>query len=228
MKAYKYKLKPSKQIAQKLERVLDGCRELYNAGLQERRDAYKTKGISINYLIQANQLPEIKETRDDIAKIHAQVLQDVLRRLNKSFDSFFRRIKQGEKAGYPRFKGKAFFHSFTYPQAGAKGGYRIVGKKLHLSKIGKIPFHLSRPLEGTIKTCTIKREADGWYVIFTVEENQSRLFAKTGKTTGVDVGIENFATLTNGEQIENPKYLRKAERRLKTAQRNLRTSRKIT
>src|ERR1044071_2498900 len=123
MKAYKYKLKPSKQIVRKLESVLDGCRELYNGGLAERRSAYKTSRISINYLQQANQLPDIKVDRPDIALIHAQTLQDVLRRLNKTFEAFFRRVKAGQTAGYPRFKAKSRFNSFTYPQAGAKGGY---------------------------------------------------------------------------------------------------------
>src|SRR5436309_2363553 len=146
MKAYKYKLKPSKQIAKKLESVLDGCRELYNSGLQERRDAYKTNRISINYLTQANQLPDIKADRVDIANIHSQVLQDVLRRLNKSFEAFFQRVKKGQTSGYPRFKAKSRCNSFTYPQAGAKGGYRIIGNKHHLSKIGKIKLHLSRPI----------------------------------------------------------------------------------
>jgi putative transposase len=217
LKAYKYKLNPSDYIEQKLDGVLNGCRELYNAGLQERRDAYKLSKVSINYLTQQNQLPAIRKDRPDISNIYSQVLQDVLRRLDKAFDAFFLRIKKGQTPGYPRFKGKQRYNSFTYPQS----GFRLEGNKLHLSKIGKIKLHLSRPVEGKIKTCQIKGEADGWYVIFTVEENQSRFFAKTGKTTGVDVGIENFAALGNGEMIDNPKFFRKAERRLKISQRSL-------
>jgi putative transposase len=96
-----------------------------------------------------------------------------------------------------------------------------VGDKLHLSKIGSCRIHLSRPIEGRIKTCTIKREADGWYVIFAVEENQCRFFPKTGKRVGIDVGVENFATLSNGEAIANPEYLRESERELKSAQRKV-------
>jgi putative transposase len=107
--------------------------------------------------------------------------------------------------------------SFTYPQS----GFRLEGDKLHLSKIGSCRVRLSRPVEGTIKTCSIKREADGWYVIFTVEENQSRFFPKTGETVGLDIGIENFATLSTGETVENPELLRETERELKTAQRRV-------
>lgn len=222
MKAYRFKLKPSQQIGHKLEGTLDICRELYNGGLQERRDAYKLAGKSINFHNQAIQLPEIKQTREDVANINAQVLQDVLRRLSKAFDNFFRRIEQGaEKPGYPRFKGKFRYNSFTYPQGGKRAGFKLIGKKLYLSKIGSMKVFLTQPILGTIKTCTIKREADGWYVIFAVEEIQSRFLPKTGQTTGIDVGIENFATLTNGEVIENPKHYRKAEKRLKTAQRKV-------
>jgi putative transposase len=219
VKAYKFKLRPSKRVEQDFERTLDICRELYNAALQERRDAYRFSGISIKYTNQANQLPEIKKERLDVGLVHSQVLQDVLRRLDKSFDGFFRRIAKGEKAGYPRFKGKTRYDSFTYPQKGFE--LNVEGKKLWLSKIGSVKVHLSRPIEGTIKTCQIKREADGWYVIFAVEEKTCPYFPKTGKSIGIDVGIESFATPSEGKPIENPQYLRKAERRLKTAQRNV-------
>ena len=87
--------------------------------------------------------------------------------------------------------------------------------------MGSVRLHLSRPVEGTIKTCTIKREVDGWFVIFAVEENQCSYCPKTGASVGVDVGLENFATLSTGEAIANPQYLRQAERQLKTAQRTV-------
>ena len=219
MKAYKFKIKPSNRVKTTFERWLDGCRELYNAALQERRDAYQINGISINYHSQSAQLPQIKGIREDIAHINAQVLQDTLRRLSKAFDAFFRRLKAGQTPGYPRFKGKARFDSFTFPQM--KGSFRLEGNKLHLSKIGSCRVRLSRPVEGTIKTCTIKREPDGWYVIFAVEENQCRFFPKTGEAVGIDVGIENFATLSTGETVENPEFLRESESELKTAQRRV-------
>src|SRR5262249_25372448 len=161
---------------------------LYNAAIQERRDAYQINRLSINYHAQAVQLPQIKQVRQDLGEVHSQVLQDTLRRVEKAFDAFFRRVKNGEKPGYPRFKSASRFDSFPYPQS----GFRIEDDKLHLSKIGSCRVRLSRPIEGTIKTCIIKREADGWYVIFAAEENQSRFFPKTGQT----VGIENFATFS--------------------------------
>ena len=217
MKAYKFKIRMNTKFQAGCTQSLDICRELYNAGLQERHDAWKINQTSINYHKQALQLPAIKQVREDVANVYSQVLQDTLQRLGKTFDAFFQRVKHGGTPGFPRFKGKAFFSSFCYPQS----GFRLEGDKLYLSKIGSCRVRLSRPVEGTIKTCTIKREADGWFVIFTVEENQSRWFPKTGDVAGVDVGIENFATLSTGEVIENPKLLRQAERRVQTAQRQV-------
>ena len=217
MKAYKFKLKINPKFEQACVSTLDTCRELYNASLQERRDAYQINRISLNYNSQSAQLPDLKAIRPDIAAVYSQVLQDVLRRCQKAFDNFFRRVKAGEEPGYPRFKGKAFFDSFVYPQS----GFSLEGDKLHLSKIGSCRVRLSQPIEGKIKTCTIKREADGWYVIFAVENNQSRFIPRTGKAIGIDLGIECFATLSNGIPIENPKHYRAAEGELKTAQRRV-------
>lgn len=216
-KAFKYKLRVSRAVDEKLTATLDICRELYNVALQERRDAYRAAGVSLNYYTQASQLPSIKAERADVAAVHSQVLQDTLRRVQRAFDGFFRRIKAGEKAGYPRFRNKHRYSSFTFPQT----GWKIEGDKLALSKIGSCRLRLSRPIEGTIKTATLKREADGWYISFSVEMNQCRYIPRTGETVGVDVGIENFATLSTGEVITNPQHLRQAERRLKTAQRGV-------
>jgi putative transposase len=217
LKAYKYKLKTNAKFEAACIAALDVCRELYNAALQERRDAYRINGISINYHAQAVQLPQIKQIRQDVGGVHSQVLQDTLRRVDKTFDAFFRRVKNGETPGYPRFKPASRYDSFTYPQS----GFRLEGDKLHLSKIGSCRVRLSRPIEGIIKTCMIKRDVDGWYVVFAVEENQCRFFPKTGDAVGIDVGIENFATLSTGEVVESPEFLRESEAELKTAQRKV-------
>jgi putative transposase len=217
VKCYKFKFRHNAKFEAACNLTLDLCRELYNSALQERRDAYQIKGVSINYHAQAIQLPEIKEIREDVGGVYSQVLQDVLRRMEKTFAGFFRRVKEGKIPGYPRFKPASRYDSFTYPQS----GFRLSGDRLHLSKIGSCRIHLSRPIEGTIKTCTIKREVDGWYVSFAVEENQCRFYPKTGERVGIDVGIENFATLSTGEAISNPKFLRESERELKTAQRRV-------
>src|SRR6266516_2596192 len=165
-KAFKYRLSPTKKQEAILIWTLDKCRELYNAALQERKDAYRMAGKSITYYYQANQLPEIKEIREEYQDIHSQVLQDVLRRVKKAFDAFFRRCNLAKEAGYPRFQGKNRYDSFCYPQ----GGYSLTADhRLCLSKIGSIKVKLHRQLIGTVKTCTIKREGDAWYVVFACE-----------------------------------------------------------
>lgn len=223
MKAYKYRLKPSAKIIAIFESWLALLCELYNAGVQERRDAYRINHLSINYKAQANQLPEIKKDRPEFARIHSQVMQNALKRVESAFDGFFRRVKEGQTPGYPRFRSSIRYDSFTYPQS----GFSLKGKKLQLSKIGTVTIHLSRPIEGEIKTCMIKREADGWYVIFAVEEPKKKAEPAPKESVGVDVGIESFATLSDDEAapIENPQYFRGAEKDLKKAQR--RVSRRV-
>lgn len=108
----------------------------------------------------------MKELRPEYTGIHSQVLQDILRRVDKVMKAFFRRVKNGEKAGYPRFKGYHRFDSFTYVQAGFSLTH---DSRVCLSKIGSIKVKLHRPIEGTIKTCTIKKEVDHWYIVFSCE-----------------------------------------------------------
>lgn len=212
--AYKFRLYPTRKQAEMLTWTLDRARELYNAALQERRDAYRMVGTSISYDDQANQLPAIKEIRPEYHDIHSQVLQDVLRRVKKAFDSFFCRVKQGKEPGYPRFQGSNHYDSFTYPQR----GYGLThDNRISLSKIGSIKVKLHRQISGTIKTCTIKREGDTWYVVFACEVTPEPLSEKC-EATGIDLGLLHFATLSDGRTIENPRYYRRAEKHLKKFQ----------
>lgn len=217
MKSYKFKIRrPNKTIVQKFEQTLDLCRELYNAGLQERRDAWKINQTFISFYDQQKQLPEIKKIRTDLNSVYSRVLEDVLMRLDKTFKSFFNRVKKSEKAGYPRFKNKNCYDSFCYTQS----GFRLDGNNLSLSKIGKVKIYLSQNIVGKVKTCIIKREVSGWFVVFTVE-TEKELLPKTGKSVGIDAGIENFLTLSNGEQIPNFKYFESSQKKLRVAQRSV-------
>lgn len=216
-KSYKFRIsKPSKAVQERLETTLYLCRDLYNCALQERRDAYKLNRISLNYYDQAKQLPEIKQTNPEYKEIHSQVLQDVLKRLDKSFQNFFRRVKAGVKAGFPRFKGKNFFDSFCYTQS----GFSLSGNRLTLSKIGKVKIKLSRNVIGKVKQCRIKKEINNWFVIFTVETAIEPL-PKTGESVGMDAGISAFLTLSDGTQIDNFKYYESTQKKLRIAQRRV-------
>ena len=218
-KTFKYRLCPTAAQVAQLETIVRVCRELYNAALQERRDAWRMQQVSINYYQQKAQLPAIRQLRDDCAAIHSQVLQDVILRVDRTFQAFFRRVKAGATPGYPRFKGRARYSSFTYPQWGH--GASLVGDRLLLSKIGHLAVRWSRPLEGMPKTVTISKEADGWYACFSCAGVPMRPLPRTGEETGIDLGLESFATLADGRQIENPWPYRKAEQALKRAQRRV-------
>lgn len=214
-KAFKFRIYPTEKQIGKLEWTLRRCKELYNAALQERRDAYKMCGVSVSYYTQNKQLPEIKEIREEYRDIHSQVLQDVLTRVDKAMDNFFRRVKNGEKPGYPRFQSGDRYDSFTYTQS----GFEIIKGKLNLSKIGRGKIKLHREIVGKIKTCTMKREADQWYVVFTTEYefDPSMAFHPTTREVGVDLGINSFAALSDGTFIENPRYYRNEEEKIQAA-----------
>jgi putative transposase len=181
--------------------------------LEQRKLAYKLRNISLTFYTQKKELPKVKEEFPEFKQVYSQVLQDVCQRLDQTFQAFFRRLKNGEKAGYPRFRGKNRYDSFTYPQS----GYKLEGKYLKLSKIGKVRIKLHRQIEGKMKTCTIKRKNGKYYACFACEievESQS-----TGKQVGVDLGVKHLAVTSDGEFFEHPKYLRESERKLKKLQR---------
>lgn len=220
-KAYKYKLKPTLVQARLLDRTLMLCRHVYNAAIGERREAYCMRGISLTYYHQKAELPGIKEAMPEYAEVNSQVLQDVVLRVERAFQAFFRRVKAGETPGYPRFHGKDRYNSFTYPQVGEHGGARLDNGFMVLSKIGRVAVRWSRPIEGTPKTVTISREADGWYIVISCADVPAQPLPPTGQETGIDLGLESFATLADGTMIHNPRCYRRAERRLKTAQRKV-------
>jgi putative transposase len=218
-KTYKYKLQPTAEQEGAMAFVLRRCRELYNAGLQERRDAWQKCGVSITAASQSAQLPAIKEVRPEYRDVHSQVLQDVLTRLDRAFQAFFRRVNAGETPGYPRFQGPNRYNSFTYKQVG--NGATLDNGFLVLSKIGRLAVRWSRPLGGMPKTVTVSREADGWYACFSCAGVPIQPLPLTGQETGIDLGLESFATLATGEPIANPRLFRVAERHLKRAQRRV-------
>ncbi len=218
--AYKFRLYPTKKQEQKLFWTLARCRELYNAALSERRDAYKYAGKSVSYYEQKRELPEIKaEIREEYQDIHSQVLQEVLLRLDKALKAFFRRIKNGEEPGYPRFQGRNRYDSFTYPQA---GGFSLTHDgRICLSKIGSMKVKLHREIKGTIKTATIKHEAEHWYIIFSCEVKQPEPLPVAESEVGIDLGVTHFAALFDGTFIESPRHFRKTEKKLAKLQQAL-------
>ncbi|GCE09799.1 transposase [Dictyobacter aurantiacus] len=236
MRTYKYRLYPTRKQQETLQWTLDRARELYNAALQERRDtwaiikhhpnfydeewrkqAIKDHGRSCYR--QINELPDVKEVRDEYNDIYSQVLQETLKRVDKAYKAFFRRVQNGEKAGYPRYQGRDRYHSFCYPQS----GFSLEGNRLVLSKIGHLKIKVHRPVQGTIKTCTIKREGDCWYVCFAceIEATLEKHTPYTDEAVGIDLGLCHFAALSTGDIIENPRFFRQAEKKITGMQQEL-------
>jgi putative transposase len=218
-KTFKEKLKPTPQQERQLELVLWRCRDLYNAALEERKTAYQRRGVSLSRFDQEAELKEVRAAFPDYEGIHSHVLQDVLARLDKAYQAFFRRLKAREKAGYPRFQGRNRYHSFTFKEYA--NGARLNNGFLVLSKLGRIAVRWSRPLEGTPKTVTISREADGWYVSFSCAEVPMQPLPATGQVTGVDVGLKAFLVTADGQTVENPRHYRQGEKRLAKCQRRV-------
>lgn len=216
LKTYKYRLFPTKRQKQLLQEQLDECRWLYNHFLEERKNAWEKEKKSISYFDQSQSIPSLKNEHESLKKVYSQVLQNVADRMDKSFANFFRRVKVGkEEPGYPRFKGYHRYDSFTYKQFGF--GWRIKNDQLNLFKIGSIKIKLHRPVKGILKTCIIRRKAGKWYACFFVEYKPERLH-KNKKAVGIDVGLENFATFSNKEQIANPRFFKSEEKALAKAQ----------
>jgi putative transposase len=215
-KTFKYRLFTTRFQSELLDAQLGEACRLYNAALQERRDAWKQR-VSINYYTQANQLKEIRAA-GDLGLANFSCCQDILGRVNKTYEAFFRRVKRGEKAGYPRFKSRRRFDSITFPSSG--DGIKLNDNTLRVQGIGQIEVKLHRPVGGKVKTVTIKRECGKWYACFSVECEAKPLPANANEV-GVDVGLEKFATMSDYKSLPNPRWYQKAEAKVRRAQRKV-------
>jgi putative transposase len=219
LKAFKYRIYPTKAQRSKMEQTLELCRWTYNETLAYRKNSFEQEGKSISKYETHNLLPEWKKNKPELKGVFSQTLQNVQERVDLAFKAFFRRVKAGETPGYPRFKGNGWYDSFTYPQL----GFKLSSGKLRLSKIGDIRIKLHRPIEGKIKRLTVRRSSTGkWFACFSVEiDDPPKPPWKDGLMAGIDVGLESFATLSNGEKIDNPRFFRSEEKALAKAQRRL-------
>jgi len=219
LKSYRYRLFPTKSQVSVLERQLELCRQVYNDTLAYRKNAWEKEQRHVNRFETQNRLPQLKVDHPEYKEVHSLTLQNVVLRVELAFKAFFRRIKSDENPGYPRFKSRGRYDSITYPQS----GFGLDSGKLHLSKIGDIKINLHRPIEGKIKTCTIRRMPTGnWFACFSVDMGEVPLPPwKDGSVVGIDVGLESFATFSNGEKIANPRFFREEEKELARVQRKL-------
>jgi putative transposase len=214
-KSFQYRLRLTKKQKRTLDKMLDGCRWLYNLFLEQRILSFEELGVSLTKCQQLMFLPELKEDKPELKEIHSQVLQNIADRLDKAFQAFFRRHKAGEKPGFPRFRGVHRYNSICYPQS----GFDIVDGCLKLSKVGSLRIKMHRPIEGTIKTCTLRKTASGdWNVSFSCEVEIKPAEPKE-EAVGIDMGLSHFAVFSNKEKIANPRFFKKAEKKLAKIQR---------
>ncbi len=210
---FRYRIYPSKKQIGKLDKTLSDCCFIYNKLLERKINAYKEDKTNLT------QFDLNKITQEFDVPVHSQVKQNISKRINDAFNSFFRRVREKKgKVGFPRFKNMNRYKSITYPQS----GFRLLSdKKLFVSKVGNIPIVLHRVPKGKLKTFCIKRTAIGWFAIFSCADVPLKKIKVKNNHIGIDVGIENFAVLSDGTKIENPKFLMKAERKLARLQRRL-------
>ncbi len=221
-KTFKYRLLANPQVFLKADYWLELCRRLYNAALEQRITIYRQNKGSISCFSQIKQLPELKAAFSEYHDVGSQVLQEVLERLDKAYDGFFRRVKNGDTPGFPRFKDRNRYDSFTLKQA----GWKLDGKYLSIRNVGRFKLRLSRPIEGDVKTVTICRASTGkWYVCFSCDNVSTKPLPQTGRSVGIDVGCESFLTTSEGMKVENPRFSKKSQDIL--AMRQQRLSRRV-
>ena len=211
------RLRPTSRQHTALAACVEAHRELYNAALQERRDAWSHSKTRVYYGDQSAQLTEIRAARPDQAAWSFSSQQATLRRLNKAFAGFFRRVK----AGYPRFKGAARFDSVEWPKDGDGARWLPEQRRVYLQGIGQVKVHVHRPVQGRVKTIQIKHQGRRWMLVLSCDDVPTNPLPATGRQAGVDVGIVSFATTSDGEHIDNPRWGRAAAARLAVAQQRL-------
>lgn len=225
LKAYKYRIYPTSGQARVLNQLLEECRWLYNRTLAYRKDAWEQEQKQVDWHETKRLIPIYKKSsRPSLSKVYSQVLQNVTERVDLAFKAFFRRLKAGEEPGHPRFKSYGRYDSMTYAQS----GFKVDGEWLDLSKVGRLWMVLHRPIEGVIKTLTVRRSSTNkWYVCFSCEIETDPLVS-SDRVVGIDVGLSAFATLSTGESVKNPRFFRVEQKVLAYVQRRLSREKKGT
>lgn len=223
-KAFKYRVFTNANQERELNIALETHRRLYNTYLDYRELAFSQYGVTLSSIDCSRWFKGQRRTNPFFARINFSSAQATMRRLDRAFAASFRRVKAGEKPGFPRFKGRDFFDSIEFPAYG--DGIKLVNGKLRVTNVGLIRIKMHRPIEGKIKTATLKREAGKWYAVFSCDLGDVAVGPSTNPSVGIDVGLESFLTTSDGEQEPNPRYQKEALPELRRAQRSLARKRK--
>ncbi len=220
-RAYKFRVYPTSGQASRLAQCLRDHQRLYNAALEERREAWRMRRASIRYGQQSGQLKDIRGFDPDQARWSFSSQQATLRRLDKAMAAFYRRCKAGQKAGYPRFKALDRWDSVEWPSDGDGCRWKPDMGRVYLQGVGHVKVHAHRPVQGRVKTISAKREGRRWYVVLSCDDVPARPIPATGREVGLDVGVARFATTSDGEVIASPRYTRKSADEMAAAQQSL-------
>lgn len=219
-KAFKFRLYPNRSQTEALETMLETHRRLYNDALAERRNVYESEQRTVSYGEQSGHLKEARKSNPFLAATNFSSTQATLRRLDRAFKAFFRRIKCGEAPGYPRFKGRDRFDTVEFPSYGDGCKLKDNGR-LYLQHVGHVKAKIHRPTVGTIKTVSVKRQCGKWYVVFVCDIGDAPEPATSGPQCGLDLGLKSFLVTDSGESVSPPQHYRKAQKRLRRASRAL-------
>ncbi|TMQ94157.1 IS200/IS605 family element transposase accessory protein TnpB [Actinomadura soli] len=225
-RSFRFLLRPTARQAGALAACLEDHRQLYNAALEHRRTVYRAAGVTVRYGDQSADLKEIRRADPGgQGRWSAGSQQQTLRRVERAFAAFFRRVKDGRCPGYPRFKGRGRFATVEWPAR--KNGARWDSRphepaaRVYLLGIGHVRVHQHRAIAGTVKTISVKREGARWFVILSCDDVPAQPLPATGAAIGVDLGVASLVTTSRGEHLTNPRHLRSAADRLAAAQRDL-------
>ena len=209
-RAFKYRLWTNANQERELATMLETHRRLYNTCLEQRKIAYETEQRTVKYAEQSKWYKEQRAINPFFARLNFSSAQATMRRLHEAFEAFFRRLKTGEKPGYPRFKGQDRFNSFAFPSYYPRtDGVKLIGDRLRVQHVGLIRVKLHRPVEGKIKTVTILREPGKWYAVFSCELPDVPVADNSKPAVGVDVGLESFLTTNEAPPQTDKMYLKR-------------------
>jgi putative transposase len=224
-RAYKFLLRPTSRQVAALEACLEDTRQLYNAALEERREAWRMRKTSVSFHAQDAQLKEIRAADPErYARWSFNCERAALRRLDRAFQAFYRRCKAAEKPGYPRFRGRRWFDSIEWPEGNGSRWDSVLHPtvtRVYLKGIGHVRVHQHRAVQGRVKTITVKREGSRWYVVLSCDDVPAEPLPATGAAVGIDLGIASFLTTSDGEHVPNPRPAAATAERLAVAQQEL-------
>ncbi len=217
-KNFKYRLYPTQSQERQMLKIIEYCRHWYNMCIDERRWAWEAEGRSVSKFDQYKTAIHYRHTFQLKGLIYSSVLRDVCNTMDEAFKAFFRRVKAGDKAGFPRYKSRKHFDGFGFPQF---DGFKIDGRRLRLYGVGRVRVRWHRPIEGKIKTLRVFRRANQWFAVFTAEVVVPEPLPKTHRAIGIDVGVTALITTSDGDKVTNPNYYHKSQKQLRILNRSL-------